>query len=153
MFVIVGSVILRLHCIESSAISLTFFPPSLLQVLQSAISEQQPSMDALSSLSHSMAASCSPEDSRLLGEKLSQLTSSLKALQRTALGRRRLLSEGLSQAQGFASSWEDAMREIEEKQAELGQFEGVGVDIDTVKAQLDEYKVRSFPSYIKSIDS
>ena len=112
-----------------------------LQVLQSAISQQQPSIDALSSLSHSMAAKCSPEDSLLLGEKLTQLTSALKALQRSALGRRRLLSEGLAQAQGFASSWEEAMKEIEEKQTELSQFEMVGVDIDTVKAQLDEYKV------------
>ena len=36
------------------------------------------------------------------------------------------------------------MREMEEKQAELGQFEVVGVDIYTVRAQLKEYKVRSY---------
>ncbi len=117
------------------------FRPSSLQALQSEISQQQPNMKALSSLSHSMAANCSSEDSLLLGEKLAQLTSALKAVQRSAVGRRRVLSEGLTQAQGFAASWEEAMREVEEKQAELGQFEVVGVDIDTVKAQLDEYKV------------
>ncbi len=40
------------------------------------------------------------------------------------------------------------MREMEEKQAELGQFEVVGVDIDTVKAQLDEYKVWPYLVYV-----
>ena len=75
---------------------------------------------------------------------MAQLTSALKAVQQSAVGRKSVLSEGLVQAEGFSSSWEETMREVEEKQAELGQFEVVGVDIDTVKAQLEEYKVRSY---------
>ena len=36
------------------------------------------------------------------------------------------------------------------KREELGQFAVVGVEIDTVKAQLEEYKVRSEPAEIQS---
>lgn len=113
----------------------------LLQAVQAAIIEQQPKMEALSTLSHSMAGSCSPEDSFLLGEKQAQLVSAVESLQRSAVGRKRLLEDGLAQAISFASAWAEAMGEIEEKRTELEHFETVGVDIDTVKAQLGEYKV------------
>jgi hypothetical protein len=99
-------------------------------------------MEALSTLSHSMSATCSPEDSLLLGQKQNQLVSASEALQRSTIGRKRLLEDGLVQASSFASAWAEAMEEIAEKRRELEQFESVGVDIDTVKAQLEEYKVR-----------
>ena len=99
-------------------------------------------MESLSSLSHSMADKCSTEDSLLLTEKLAQLTASFESLQRSAVGRKRVLKDGLAQASDFASSWDAAMKEIEDKKSELEQFETVGVDIDTVKTQLEEYKVR-----------
>lgn len=99
-------------------------------------------MAALSTLSHSMSKTCSPEDSLLLEGKQTQLASALDSLQRHALGRRALLEEGLAQAGSFASAWGGAMQEVEDKKRELEQFEVVGVDIDTVKTQLEEYKVR-----------
>ncbi len=98
-------------------------------------------MESLTFLSQSISKTSSPEDSLLLGEKQAQLASAFESLQRSCLGRRRILEDGLVQAKDFASSWSEAMNEIEEKAAELDQLEVVGVDIDTVKTQLEEYKV------------
>lgn len=100
-------------------------------------------MDSLSTLSHSMSDNCSHEDSLFLGEKQAQLASTFESLQHSALGRKRVLQDGLVQASEFACTWGEAMKEIEVKRRELEQFEAVGVDIDTVKTQLDEYKVQS----------
>ena len=98
-------------------------------------------MEALSALSHSMADNCSAEDSLLLGEKEAQLASAFESLQSGAVGRKRVLEDGLAQASSFAVAWGEAMKKIAAKKGELEQFETVGVDIDTVKTQLEEYKV------------
>ena len=90
-----------------------------------------------------MSKTCSPEDALILEAKQGRLVSALDSLQRHALGRRSLLEEGLVHASSFASAWGGAMEEVEEKKRELEQFEVVGVDIDTVKTQLEEYKVRA----------
>ncbi len=112
-----------------------------MQALQDDISHQLPQIEALSTLSHAMADNCSAEDSLLLGEKQAQLMSAFESLQRSALGRKRVLEDGLGQASGFATAWGEAMAEVAEKKGELEQLETVGVDIDTVKTQLEEYKV------------
>lgn len=88
-----------------------------------------------------MTESCSTEDALLLGEKQSQLATSFEGLQRSTLGRKRILKDGLVQATDFANGWTDCMSEIEKKKAALEELEAVGVDIDTVKTQLDGYKV------------
>lgn len=125
----------------------------MLQLLQQSVSEYHTNMDALSSLSHSMAETCSPEDSLLLGEGLAQLVSGFESLQRGALGRRRLLEDGLDQATSFSQAWSEAMGDIGRKQSEVDQFEVVGVDIDTVKAQLDEYKVPIIIMFMCTVNS
>ena len=48
-----------------------------------------------------------------------------------------------SQATDFVTAWSEAMECIAAKSAELKELEEVGADIDTVKTQLDEYKVYS----------
>ena len=108
-------------------------------------------MDSLSALNRSMADNSSPEDSLLLGEKQAQLVSSFESLQRSVLGRKRVLEDGLIQAMDFTTAWSDAMQMIETKSNELEQFETVGVDIDTVKMQLDEYKVSECTWHVYSM--
>ena len=52
-----------------------------------------------------------------------------------------MLDDGLVQATSFATDWSEAMAAITAKHSELDQLSPVGVDIDTVKTQLEEYKV------------
>lgn len=75
-------------------------------------------------------------------EKLAQLNTALQALQRSVNSRKRDLDDGLSRALSFMAAWNDAMDAIAEKSIELDQLGPVGVDIESVKAQLEEYKVR-----------
>ena len=110
-------------------------------MLQEELIIQEKGMDELSSLYHSMTKNCSTKDSLLLGERQSQLTTSFEGLQRSMLDRDRVLKDGLVLATDFASSWTDCMGEINRKMGELDELEAVEVDIDTVKIQLDSYKV------------
>ena len=110
-------------------------------MLQEELIVQEKGMDELSSLCHSMTENCSTKDSLLLGERQSQLTGSFEGLQRSMLDRNRVLKDGMVLAADFAISWTDCMSEINRKMGELEELEAVGVDIDTVKIQLDSYKV------------
>ena len=59
------------------------------------------------------------------------------------MGRKLLLKDGMKQVKAFASSWTDCMGELESKKKELEDLDTVGVDIDTVKQQLHDYKVHA----------
>lgn len=106
------------------------------------MTKQQQSMEELSSLCRSMCETCSTEDSHQLRDTVSDLSASLEGLQRSVLGRKRVLKDGLAVAADFATCWTSCMAETEEKKKELGGLEVVGADIDTVKTQLEDYKVR-----------
>ena len=102
----------------------------------------QSSLDALGSLARSITANCSPDDCSVIETKLKQCSSGHKDLVRSANARKRVLEDGLVQATSFATDWSDAMAAITAKNSELEQLPPVGVDIDTVKTQLEEYKVK-----------
>lgn len=112
-----------------------------IQALQEEISQHQSQVDALTSMGHSMMDNCSPEDAVVVGNKLAQITSSFESLQRAAAARKRLLDDGLVRANEFSSAWNNAIGIVSEKSKELQNLASVGVDIDTVRTQLDEYKV------------
>ena len=61
---------------------------------------------------------------------------------RSADARKRVLDDGMVQATNFATNWSETMETIAAKHTELEQLSPVGVDIDTVKTQLEEYKVQ-----------
>lgn len=88
-----------------------------------------------------MTANCSPDDCTVIEAKMKQTSSTYEDLVRSAEARKRVLDDGLVQATNFATSWSDTMAAITAKHTELEQLSPVGVDIDTVKAQLEEYKV------------
>ena len=73
--------------------------------------------------------------------KVKQCSSGYEDLVRSAGARKRVLDDGLVQATNFASNWSETMAAITAKHTELEQLSPVGVDIDTVKTQLEEYKV------------
>ena len=88
-----------------------------------------------------MTTNCSPDDATAIRTKVKQCSSGYEALGRSAEARKRVLDEGLVQATNFASEWSETMAAITAKHGELEQLPPVGVDIDTVKSQLEEYKV------------
>ena len=88
-----------------------------------------------------MTSNCSPDDCSVIEAKVKQCSSSYEDLVRSAAARKRVLDEGLVQATNFATNWSDTMEDITAKHTELEQLSLVGVDIDTVKTQLEEYKV------------
>ena len=114
---------------------------SLTQALQEEITQHESQVDALVSLGHSMMDNCSPEDAKVVGKKLAQIVSSFEALQRAAVVRKRVLDDGLAKANEFSTAWDNAMGIVSAKSKELHNLASVGVDIDTVRTQLDEYKV------------
>ena len=67
--------------------------------------------------------------------------SCLRGLQKSAATRRRLPEYGLKQASEFASARDSIMVVFAGESEELQQPATVGVDIDTVRSQLDDYKV------------
>lgn len=77
---------------------------------------------------------------------MKQCSSAYEDLVRSANARKRVLDDGLVQATNFATDWSDAMAAITAKHSELEQLSAVGVDIDTVKTQLEEYKVCTISS-------
>ncbi len=105
------------------------------------MSKQQEKLDALGRLSRSMSGTCSTEDAHQLRDKMASLTALMEGLQRGLEERKAILADGLSADIDFASCWTSCMKEIEEKKKELAAMETVGADIDTVKTQLEEYKV------------
>ena len=90
-----------------------------------------------------MTDNCSPDDCTVIEAKVKQSSSSYEDLVRSAEARKRVLDDGFTQATNFATSWSDTMAAITAKHTELEQLSPVGVDIDTVKTQLEEYKVWS----------
>ena len=113
----------------------------LTQIVQEDITAHQASLDGLSSLARSITANCSPDDCPTIETKLKQCSSGYEDLVRSANARKRVLDDGLVQATNFATDWSEAMAAITAKHSELEQLSPVGVDIDTVKTQLEEYKV------------
>ena len=111
------------------------------QAVQAELNQRKTDVDAIAALGQSLTAKCSPEDAALVKDKLSQLNSALEGVQRSVDARRRVVEDGLASALAFLSAWNDAMGAIAEKKAELEELGTVGGDIDTVKAQLEEYKV------------
>ena len=112
-----------------------------MQAVQAELNQRKTDVDAIAALGQSLTAKCSPEDTALVKDKLSQLNSALEGVQRGVDARRRVVEDGLANALAFLSAWNDAMGAIAEKKAELEELGTVGGDIDTVKAQLEEYKV------------
>ena len=92
-------------------------------------------------MARSITANCSPDDCSVIEAKLKQCSSGYEDLVRSANARKRVLDDALVQATNFATEWSDTMAAITAKHSELEQLSPVGVDIDTVKAQLEEYKV------------
>ena len=54
------------------------------------------------------------------------------------------------QAKRFVSSWEAGMEAVAQKSEELQQMSAVGADIDIVKCQLEEHKVRTMQQLLQS---
>lgn len=112
-----------------------------IQAIQEDITAHQASLDDLSGLARSITANCSPDDCPTIEAKLKQCSSGYEGLIRSANARKRVLDDGLVQATNFATDWSETMAAITAKHSELEQLSPVGVDIDTVKTQLEEYKV------------
>lgn len=98
-----------------------------------------------------MTANCSPDDCTTIEVKLKQSSSGYENLVRSADSRKRVLEDGLVQATNFATAWSETMATITAKHTELEQLSPVGVDIDTVKTQLEEYKVKTHLQLAKCI--
>lgn len=98
-------------------------------------------LESVNALGQTLTSKCSPEDTAFIKDKLSQLSSALESTQHSVDVRRRVLEDGMTSALAFLAAWNDAMGAIADKKKELEDLGVVGGDIDTVKAQLEEYKV------------
>ena len=113
-----------------------------LQALQQDLTKHRTDLDSVATVARALTAHCSPDDATAVEERLSQLNAAFEALQRSVNSRKRELDDGLSRALTFLAAWNDALDAIAEKSSELDHLGPVGVDIETVKSQLEEYKVR-----------
>lgn len=112
------------------------------QSIQGDLTKHRAELDSVAAVADTLAVNCSSDDAVAVKEKVAQLNDTFEALQRSIDSRKRDLNDGSARAVAFLAVWTDAMEAISEKSAELVQLGPVGVDLDTVKAQLEEYKVR-----------
>ncbi len=113
----------------------------VLQSMQAELDQQNTKRDSVAALGQSLMTKCSPEDAAFVKDNLSELNSRLDGVQRGVDVMKRMAEDGLVSALAFLAAWNDAMAAIADKKAELESLGDVGGDIDTVKAQLEEYKV------------
>ena len=85
---------------------------------------------------HAVSCSCLISVSRL-----AQVQAVYESLQRQAVGRIHVLQEGLKQASAFANKYNGLLDDISAKSTELEQMPAVGMDIETVEVQLQDFKV------------
>ena len=81
-----------------------------------------------------------PEDSVTFGSWLAQVKAAFEALQKSTATWRWLPEYGLKHASEFAS--DSIMAVIAGESEELQQLATVDVDMDTVRSQLNDYKVK-----------
>ncbi len=112
-----------------------------MQSIQTELNQQKAKQDSVDALGQLLTSKCSAEDAAFVKDKLSELKSGLDRVQRGVDVRRRVIEDGLASALAFLEAWNDTMAAIADKRGELEGLGDVGGDIDTVKAQLEEYKV------------
>ncbi len=118
--------------------------------MQAELDQQKTKREGVAALGQSLLTKCSPEDAVFVKDKLSELNSRLDGVQRGVDMRKRMAEDGLANALAFLEAWNDAMAAIADKKTELESLGDVGGDIDTVKAQLEEYKVYMHTVYMYS---
>ncbi|CAI8055159.1 Dystonin, partial [Geodia barretti] len=109
--------------------------------LQRVVGGRRSDLTAVGAVSDSLCQEVVPEDSLALGDKMAGLKAAYEALERNIVARRRVLEDGLKQAREFVEQWEAAMAGVEAKSQELQGMSAVGVDIESVKNQLEEHKI------------
>ena len=86
----------------------------------------------------------SPEDCVLIGDRLAHIQSNYESLQRHALGKIRTLNEGLERVKEFTDEHRRTLDKLQDKEADLHIVPPVGTDVETVKSQLEDFKVGDF---------
>ncbi len=109
--------------------------------MQTDLNQHKAKQDSVAALGQLLTSKCSPEDAVFVKDKVLELNSGLDGVQRSVDVRRRVIEDGLASALAFLVAWNDAMAAIADKKGELAGLGDVGGDIDTVKSQLEEYKV------------
>ena len=103
--------------------------------------EKRPEMQVVNDAGSSLCRAALPADVDHIQEKLEKLNAAFGALSTALQQRHAFLQDSLALAAAYRDSREEAESAISEKQVDVAALPPVGMDIETVQAQLEECKV------------
>lgn len=88
-----------------------------------------------------MMTGASPENCLLVGDRLAQIQSAYESLQRHGFGKMQSLRDSFKRVQEFNGNHLAIMDELTRYELDLALLPPVGADLDTVRDQIEEFKV------------
>ncbi len=92
-------------------------------------------------LGRNMMMGSSSENCILIGDKLAHIQSGYESLQRHAFGKVQSLKDSFVKVKEFNDEHDMVLEKLQDKERDIQIIPPVGTDVETVRAQLDEFKV------------
>lgn len=83
----------------------------------------------------------SAENCVMIGDQLAQIQSAYETLERHAFGKMQSTKDSFEKVKEFNSDYQMVLTELDDRERELHNLPPVATDIDTVRTQLEEFKV------------